>query len=492
MEKTGGIIMVKYDELRSPIKFCSVKLSEVIANGIRLDARSYNIEAKQARDIIENGQYPLRTISGINGMAKSYTCERFKRIWVHKSDLPIFQPSSITDVYPIPDGYISHKTRTNIEALRVHAGQILMTCSGTIGKLSFVSNTLDGKIFSHDLIRITPDIPENAGYIYAYLKTKTGNKILMTNTYGAVIKHIEPEHLKTVLIPDAPVQIKKRISDLIVKSYDLRDEANLLIDEATKMLIEELHFPNIHNFEKTFYNKNKVNTFTVKLSNLEERLDASYHIPIVNAIIEHMEKYADEVTNVGDKRVSQKIIMPERFKRFYVEEEHGKILIGGKQLGELDPTSKKYISSVKHSHIMKKLEVLQNTTLITRSGTIGKTVLVPKHWTHWIPSDHIIRIIPANDDIAGYLSIFLASDYGHQLITRYTYGSVVNEIDDTHVSNIPFPILKNKDTQKQINDIALKANEKKYEAYKKEKEALKIMEEEILVKDGENTKNENC
>lgn len=476
--------MVNYETLCSPIKFCSVKLSEVINNSMRLDAHSYNIDAKQAHNIIENGQYPLKTISGINGMAKAYTCGRFKRIWVNKSDLPIFQPSSITDIYPMPDGYISHNTHTNIEALKVHAGQVLMTCSGTIGKLSFVSKTLDNKIFSHDLIRITPDIPENAGYIYAYLKTKIGNKILITNSYGAVINHIEPEHLKTVPIPDAPLQIKKLINDLIVKSYDLRDEANALIDNATTLLMTELNFPDIDEFKKTLQKKNmSIDTFNVKLSNLEERLDASYHIPIINAIIEHMKKYADEVTTVGDKRISQKIILPERFKRFYVEEGKGKIFIGGKQLGELNPSNKKYLSPTKHSSIMKKLEVLPNTILITRSGTIGKIVLVPKHWTHWIPSDHVIRVIPANNDIAGYLSIFLASDYGHQLITRYTYGSVVNEIDDNHVSNIQFPILKNKNIQKNINDIALKANEKKYDAYKKEQEALRIMEEEVLVQD---------
>ena len=167
------------------------------------------------------------------------------------------------------------------------------------------------------------------------------------------------------------------------------------------------------------------------------RADASYHVPIVYAIVKHLQQYAAEVTTVGDSRVSKNVILPPRFARVYVDEGYG-------------------------------------------SGTIGKVVLVPKHWEHWIPSDHIIRVVPLNDDIAGYLSVFLASDYGHQLISRYTYGSVVDEIDDTHVSSIPFPILKNADVQRRINELALKANQKRYEAYKMEQQALKIIDNEVI------------
>ncbi len=124
-------------------------------------------------------------------LATSYTRARFKRIWVQKSNLPIYQPSTIVDIKPTPDGYISHLTKTNIEALRVKKGQVLMTCSGTIGKVSYVSETLDNKIFSHDLLRIDCKNTVDQGYIYAYLKSKIGNKILLTNSYGAVITHIE-------------------------------------------------------------------------------------------------------------------------------------------------------------------------------------------------------------------------------------------------------------------------------------------------------------
>ena len=465
----------------APVKWCSVSLSEIVSRGKRLEASVFDVEAKQARQIIQTGKYPVTTIGGQNGLTTSYTCARFRRIWVAKSDLPIYQPSTIMDIKPSPDGYISKLTQTNIDELRVHRGQVLMTCSGTIGKVSYVSDTLDNKIFSHDLLRISCKDFIDQGYTYTYLKSKIGNKILLTNSYGAVITHIEPEHLATVPIPNAPKEIKGRIHNLIVQSYSLRDESNHLIEQATQLLVNELHLPDIDGFNVHDYKKNApVETFSVRLSNLNGRADASYHVPIVNAIIEHLKKHAGEVTTVGDKRISKDVYLPPRFARVYVDEGYGRVLIGGKQLYELDPSNKKYLSNSKHDKLLDQLEVHQNTILITRSGTIGKVAFVPKHWENSIPSDHIIRVVPANKEIAGYLYIFLASEYGHELITRYTYGSVVDEIDENHVSQIAIPFLRDKDVQKQINDLALAANEKRYEAYKLEQQALAIMDNEVI------------
>lgn len=466
-----------------PLKWCSVSLSDVIARGSRLDASVYDTEAIQVRNLIKAGKYSLVPVGGSSGLASGYTCGRFKRIWVKYSDYPIYQPSTMLDIKPKPDGYLSKLTKTNIEALRVHKGQVLLTCSGTIGNVSYVSRTLDNCIFSHDLLRINSKRDNDAGFIYAYLKTKVGNKMLLTNKYGAVVTHIEAEHLASVPIPDAPISIKDEINSLIVRSFELRDESNDLLDKATELLVQELELPPIEEFKRhaAYYQKNApVDTFSVRLSDLDGRLDGSYHVPIVDAIVEHLKQHSAEVTTVGDPRISDRVVLPIRFKRIYVEEGYGRVLIGGKQIYELDPSNKKYISIAKHKDLIPDLEIHENTVLITRSGTIGKVAIAPRHWEKWVPSDHIIRVFPANDDIAGYLYVFLSSDYGHELITRYTYGSVVDEIDDNHVSQIAFPILKNQAVQAEINSLALEANGKRYQAYQLEQEALKKMNDEVI------------
>lgn len=467
----------------SPVKWCAVALSDVVARGKRLEASVFDVEAKQARATVVNGKYKWHALGGKDGLIQNaYYPGRFKRIYCDKRTGEAFYlPSQMAEVYPKSEKYISALTKCDISELRLKPNTLLLTRSGTIGTVSLVSKTTQGKVYSDDVIRVSFNEVYDTGFIYTFLKSKTGSKILTTNGYGSVITHLEPEHLATVPIPDAPTMLKKKIHDLIVRSYELRDESNDLIDQATTLLIGELKLPDIDAFDVGLYKKAApVDTFSVRLSEMSGRLDASYHVPLVDAIIEHLQQNAEEVTTVGDPRISKEVILPGRFKRVYVDEGYGRVLIGGKQLSELDPSSKKYLSTAKHDKMLKKLEVHEGTTLITRSGTIGKIAIVPKHWEHYIPSDHIIRVIPANKDIAGYLNIFLASDYGKVLITRFTYGSVVDEIDDNHVRQIAIPLLKNHTVQKKINDLALEANEKRYQAYLLEQEALQIMDRDVI------------
>lgn len=265
-----------------------------------------------------------------------------------------------------------------------------------------------------------------------------------------------------------------------MKSFKLRDESNDLIEQATKLLIDELKLPPLKELKIDKYDNNaQINNFSIKLSEMSGRADASYHVPVVKAIINHIKQHAAEVTTIGDKRISKAIILPGRFKRVYVEEGQGRVFFGGKQLYELDPSNKKYLSLAHHGkRITGQLELKENMIMITYSRTIGKVALVPRHWEGWTANQHIIRIVPISKDIAGYLSVFLSTECGYNLITRYTYGSVVDEIDATHVSQIAVSILKNVDAQKEINNLALEANTKRYEAYKLEQKALTIINED--------------
>lgn len=78
----------------SPVKWCSVTLSDIVARGKRLEASVYDVEAKQAREIVTHGKYPAISLGGDDGLTSSYTGARFKRIWVEHSDYPIYQVGS--------------------------------------------------------------------------------------------------------------------------------------------------------------------------------------------------------------------------------------------------------------------------------------------------------------------------------------------------------------------------------------------------------------
>lgn len=447
-----------------------------------MEASVFDVEAIQALALINNGKYKTVPLYGDQGIVnKAHYGSRLKRNYVtpeHENSIGFISSSEMLDIYPRPVKFMVDGEK--VHDLHVKEGTVLLSRSGTIGNVTFVNKTLSKFLVSEHAIRL--ECTDNSGYVYTFLKTKIGKKLVCSNIYGAVIQQIEPAHLTMVPVPDAPKEIKERIHNLIVESFKLRDESNELIDQATALLIDELKLPSISEFKQNnIKNSANVNAFSVKLSNLAGRVDASYHLPIVDAIVNHLRKYAEEVTTVGDERISSDIILPGRFKRVYVDEGFGRVFIGGKQLWELDPTNKKYLSNSKHNtRIIKELEISENTTLITRSGTIGKVTMVPKHWEHWVTSEHIIRVVPSSSEIAGYLNVFLASDYGNVLIKRFTYGSVVDEIDDNHVSQIAIPLLKNKDVQKQINNLALEANQKRYKAFLLEQQALEIMDNEVI------------
>lgn len=469
----------------SPLKWCSVTLSDVISRGKRLEASVFDVEAKQAWEQVIKGAHGCTCLYGDDGLIETayypgwMQRSRLKRIYCDSQyGEGFYLPSQMTDIYPVPEKHISRLADCDMDELRLKKNTLLLTRSGTIGNISYVSDTLNGCVFSDDVIRITFKEEYDLGYVYAFLKSKVGNLVLRTNGYGSVITHIEPEHLSEIQVPKAPVELRKSVHKLISQSFALRDESNNLIDTAISLLTNELHLPPIHEMR---CDSSKLNAYTVKLSDVNFRLDASFHVPVAKSIISHLKKYAAEVITIGDQRISKAVIMPGRFKRVYVDKGHGYVLFGGKQIYSLDPSGDKYLSKSKHDErITKELLIEENTTLITRSGTIGKVALVPKHWANWIASEHIIRVVPASQEIAGYNYIFLLSDYGRTLIQRYTYGAVVDEIDNSHVADIPIPLLKNHDIQKRINDLALQANQKRYEAYKFEQTALEIMDKEVI------------
>ena len=453
--------------LDTPVKFCAVKLSDVRAHGLRLEASVFDIDALNARQAVIKNSTPLGEM-----ISATYYGGRLKRQYVSRKNnraIGFIGSSEMLDCYPKPVKFMIDSD--SVDDLRVSEGMVLISRSGTVGNVAFVNKTLSKLLVSEHAIRLI--CKDYAGYIYTYLKSKTGQLLIQSNIYGAVIQEIEPEHLEKIPIPDAPEDLKRRIHELIVRSYDLRDESNALIDEAEQILIDELNLPPLEELQNQ-------KVFTVKLSNLRGRLDASFHAPIVGRIIEHLKAHAAEVTTVADNRISRAVVLPGRFKRVYVDEGHGIPFFGGRSIGELDPSDKKHLSFTQHDKkIRDELTIRENMILITCSGTIGNVTLVPRHWDGWAMTHDIIRLNPT-ENLAGYIYIWLQSVYANEIIKSLSYGAVVTHIEKLHIESVPVPLLKDATAQIRINALALAANEKRFAAYTLEQEALRLLDAEIF------------
>ncbi|WP_333877842.1 restriction endonuclease subunit S [Methylobacter sp.] len=471
---------ITWDAPSKPQSFSwvSLPIQSIFESGLRLEASVYATEAKQAETAIQSNQYGCVPI---HELASIHHCPRFKRVFVQKSKFPIYQPSQIGELNPSPVAYISDKTLVDLNTLRVSEGQILMTCSGTVGNVTFVSKTLAGNIFSHDLLRIRSHDEHHAGYLYAYFKSAQGRTLIQSNNYGAVIQHVEPAHLLKLPIPDAPAILKTHIHHTVTESFSLRDESNSLIAQAQAKLQAALKLPAVEELNPPANGDNGLRWFSMNVADLNHRLEANYHNPLAQAITQHLHKHAAQVLALGDKKITQKIILAGRFKRVYVDEKQGVPFLGGKEILELDPRGEKYLSLKHHGErIADQLTLDENMILITCSGTIGKVNIVPKHWQGWAGSQHILRAIPASAEWAGYLYAWLSSEWALPLIRRQTYGAVVFEIDQYQLAGVSVPLLTDMALMQEINSLVLRANQLRYTAFTKEQEALRLFNEDVL------------
>ena len=474
---------IDYTYLPDKLKYTSVSLLEVFDNKLRLEASAFSIEAKIANEKIKQNKYGFIYLWSQEGLIKDcFYGGRAKRNYVKKHTdgaTGFLGSSEMLNTYPKAVKFLSSNV-VNIEPFKVKKGTLLISRSGTIGKVTFVNKTLEKNLISEHAIRIIAK--KHAGYLYSYFQTEIGKTLVKSNVFGAIVDQIEPQHFEKIIIPNAPEVLKQDIHDLIVQSFDLQDKANELIDKAETILYQELHLKPIEELETEHYNnKADFRNYTTKLSDLRFRLDGSYHIPIVQIVEQAIKKHAKEISTVG--KLSKDIILAGVFKRTYVDKENGVPFLGGRDITQLNPKVEKFLSKSVHSvRIKKELEVFENTVLISDRGTIGKVQIVPKHWNGWAVSQNIIKVIANSDDLAGYLFCFLSSDYGQVLIKREIYGSVVDMIDDKNVDGIHIPLLKNESKQKEINDLVLKANNLRHKAHLKEQEALKKMEAIINTK----------
>ena len=466
------------------LKYASVSIKEVLASKLRLEANVFNVEARKAKEVLRICKWDIVNLWSTNGLIETaFYPGRFRRIYVEKGKgYPMLLPSQMREMKPQATKYISEKTFKQIGNLQVKKDTLLITRSGTIGNCTIVTKWLDGLTMSDDIIRIKFKSEFDLGFVYTYLLTDVGRLILATNNYGSVIQHIEPEHLENVQIPNPTNDIKEKIQNSILLSYKYRDDANELIEKAEKLFINELKLPPIEKLRPDFFDKEaEVRTFTVKLELLNNRLEGSYHNPIVSSILDCFLDNAETVKPM--KQLSKDITMPGIFKRIYVGSEDGVPFLGTNDILEINPRVEKFLSKTGHKKLIEKqLAVKENTILITDRGTIGNVVLIPEYYEKesWTVSQNSIRIIPQSIDIAGYIYIFLNSDYGKALNKRETYGAVIDMIDPSNAGQIPVPILKDKKVMKEINDLALQANKLRAKAYYKEQEAIKIMNEEVI------------
>jgi type I restriction enzyme M protein len=116
-----------------------------------------------------------------------------------------FTPSAIlqekSDSVKILDmSRATEKQLATISAIRVLRGDIVITRSGSIGRVAYITQRHHNAIVSDDLIRVRIRDSDLRYYMFHYLQTRYAQDQMQRNEYGAIQQHLEPEHIRNLLV----------------------------------------------------------------------------------------------------------------------------------------------------------------------------------------------------------------------------------------------------------------------------------------------------
>lgn len=209
------------------------------------------------------------------------------------------------------------------------------------------------------------------------------------------------------------------------------------------------------------------------------RLDASVYDPSVITVTLLLANYPQKL----HLNKIARIWMPGRFKRYRVESpETGVPFLTASEIILAKPQKVEFISRKLHEKDLANLLPKQGTILITRSGTIGFCALVTTDLSEFAISEDAIRIEPYDSRIIGYIYAYLTSNIGQILITRDTYGSVVDHIEPFHLDQLEIPEITQGEVY-SIHERIILAWQKRHDANRILDEAYRLLEISLDLKE---------
>lgn len=449
------------------MKVIKIKKDWFSQSDVRLDASYHLSDGPKTKRKLKRSPYPLSILG--EETIKLYSGSIFKRTFVEneKYGYPYITASDMMKSDINSGKFISKKYTEKATQLMIKKDWILLSCSGTLGNVVYTNDDFEGKIGTHDLIRIIPNNKNVlGGYLYAYLASKYGYALLTQSSYGGVVKHIEPHHIKELSVPIMPDEKQKEIHDLIIKATALRVEANILLRNAINLIEENLPEYKAPKIYISNINSRKDNNF---------RLEAGYNTRSIDSFYTELQTAKIECKSIED--LSMEVYTPGIFKRVRTNNiEKGIPFLSGSDLLDQIPKFNNYLS--------KKMKNIDNYILkegwlaIQDAGTIGYLSFVTKFIDGVAATNNLIRVKPYEHDNSNfYIYCFLKSKQGQQILKSYEFGSVQKHIDNHQISKLQVPILTM--VYKNISEDTSKAMQIFSKSCFLENQAIDLIEKEI-------------
>jgi type I restriction enzyme S subunit len=457
------------------VKLKIVRAAWLDEGGRRLDCNPYMSGALEARDTLKRLAAKKDKLRDVTlGMFDS---GRESRNWVDDPRFGVryMGSSAITlaDLASLP--LISNKQVARNPKLLIKEGWSLITRSGTIGRMTYVRREMAGLACSEDVLRVVPD-PEHIppGYLYAFLSSRYGVPLVVSGTYGAIIQHIEPEHIADLPVPRFDAQTEAAIAEKVDAAARARSEAVELLQEART----RLHLTLGLRTPTPVSALTKPDVTAVSSDTFRDRGDG-YYYSARNAESRRVFDAAGGNRALGEVA---EVFIPGIFKRLYASDpQFGSPYITGGDVFELAPVSDKFLMkrvAAEYCLLLKKgMIVVQEAGQL--GGLIGRSVMVGGYLDGFSCSNNMIRIVPEDDIDGGYLFTLLSSEHGVRLLSREAAGSSIPHTDEQRVKRIQVPWPARKDRE-DIGAPAIRARELRDQACVWEQEARDMLEAKIL------------
>ena len=444
----------------------TVKLHDVLQVNYRVDASYHLSEGRTVKRYIAHSPYPLTTIGEVS--KRIFYGNRARRVYVSDKEhgIPFLSSSDILQADLDHVKLASKKYTPDVEDMVLQKGWILISRSGTVGNCAFASRLHAQKLASEHVIRLVPDYILRPGLIYAYLASKYGHSLLTQGVFGAVIQHIEPAFIASLPIPVFPESFQTEVDNLIQESARLREEANDKLEEAIHLFEDSISSKEI------FLGAQSATISSKQISSRFNRFDSQYQIGKM-LLTESMK--AQKTIKIGD--VNKMIFIGNRGKRHYVEKNGIPFLSSSDMILSNPSRFCKMIS--KNTPGLKGLLVNEGDILISRSGTVGNTIMVNKALAGFAVSEHAMRLVVDDQKIEPeYVYTYLRTEQGQNSLHILPYGSVIVTLGEDYLADVDLPVIKDV-AKRKIVDLVKVYNNDLAISIEKENKAIKKVEDEI-------------
>lgn len=449
-----------------------ISIGNLDRSSLRIDPSFHLSEAIVLRKELD--RVPYEKVSIKDASEKVFLGNIFSRIFVKDAEHGVpYLAASDTVLADINTGrFLSKKQANSLNYLVLKKDWILITCSGTIGNVTYTNSTFENHIATHDLIRIIPnDERILKGYLYAFLSSKHGYNLLTQSRFGGVVKHINAAHVEDIELPNFPESFQQQVDNLIQESARLREDATIALNSAK----EELSSYIKPKFNKVYFKTTSVKASDI-WSSLQQRLDPP---AIMNDGVISMQEVTSRFPYSTIANINAKVYRPGIFKRNYVQ--HGIPYIKGSEIFLTNPFRRCEMLSRTLTPFIDQMSLREGQILITCAGSVGDIKLITKEYEdkQSIGSQDIIRL-ESNDDLytKEYLFTYLQLPFVYDYIQSMKYGSVIERIEPFHVESIPV-VAPTKEISKQITELIQRYMESTYKAFIAEEKAIMMVEQEI-------------